>query len=158
MLSIHAKTGRPFSKDTMRFMLQNQTYLGKICYQQTTYTGRGIRSRSAPIVWQEGQHPAIISLNSSRSASNSGPSTAAIGVLPTSTTPTSCVASSTAMTAAAIRPPARPSAAMARCARTSKRRRLRTTAVGHARWATATGRSWPMPSFSTRKCLASSGN
>lgn len=60
-LGYHAKTGRPFSKDTVRFMLQNQTYLGKIRYQQTTYTGRGVRSRTAPIQWQEGQHAAIIS-------------------------------------------------------------------------------------------------
>ncbi len=31
-----AKTNRPFSKDTVRFMLPNQTYIGKVRCQQTT--------------------------------------------------------------------------------------------------------------------------
>jgi site-specific DNA recombinase len=54
------KTNRPFSKETVRFMLQNRTYLGKIRYQQTTYTADGRRSRQAPIEWLEGQHLPVI--------------------------------------------------------------------------------------------------
>jgi site-specific DNA recombinase len=50
------KTKRPFSKETVRFMLQNRTYLGKIRYQQATYTADGRRSRRAPIEWLDGQH------------------------------------------------------------------------------------------------------
>lgn len=55
------KTGRPFSKDTVRLILQNKTYLGKIRYQRYQENANGSRSNSAPIEWFEGQHEALIS-------------------------------------------------------------------------------------------------
>ena len=42
------KTGRPFSKDTVRDMLQNQTYLGKVKYQKYQSRSDGSRSYDAP--------------------------------------------------------------------------------------------------------------
>ena len=54
------KQGTPFSKDTVRFLLQNQTYIGKIRYQKTTYNSKGVRSRSAPTEWLDGKHEAVI--------------------------------------------------------------------------------------------------
>jgi site-specific DNA recombinase len=55
------KKGRLFSKDTVRDMLQNQTYLGKVKYQQTRRNGDRSRDYSAPIEWFDGQHEALIS-------------------------------------------------------------------------------------------------
>ncbi len=55
-----SKTGRPFSKDTVRDMLQNQTYLGKVKYQKYQRRSDGSRSYDAPVEWYEGQHEAII--------------------------------------------------------------------------------------------------
>ena len=54
------KLGRPFSKDTVRDMLQNQTYLGKVRYQEFQRNADRSRSRSAPIQWFDGQHEALI--------------------------------------------------------------------------------------------------
>lgn len=39
-----SKTGRPFSKDTVRDLLQNQTYLGKVKYQKYQRRSDGRRS------------------------------------------------------------------------------------------------------------------
>src|SRR5690606_8070438 len=55
-----SKTGRPFSKDTVRDMLQNRTYLGMVKYQQYQRNANGSRSYSAPVEWFEGQHEAVI--------------------------------------------------------------------------------------------------
>ena len=55
-----SKTGRPFSKDTVRSMLQNQTYLGKIKYQKYKRKQDGRRSFDAPVEWFDGQHEAVI--------------------------------------------------------------------------------------------------
>ncbi len=55
-----SKTGRPFSKDTIRDLLQNQTYLGKVRYQRYTRKSNGERSYDAPVEWYEGQHDAVI--------------------------------------------------------------------------------------------------
>ncbi len=55
------KKGRPFSKDTVRDMLQNQTYLGKVKYQETKRNSDRSRSYSAPIEWFDGQHEPLIS-------------------------------------------------------------------------------------------------
>ncbi len=55
-----SKTGRPFSKDTVRDMLQNQTYLGKVKYQKYQRRSDGSRSYDAPVEWYDGQHEAII--------------------------------------------------------------------------------------------------
>ncbi len=55
-----SKTGRPFSKETVRDILQNQTYLGKIKYQKYKRRSDGSRSYEAPIEWFDGQHEAII--------------------------------------------------------------------------------------------------
>jgi hypothetical protein len=56
-----SKTGRPFSKETVRDMLQNRTYLGKTRYQQYKRHANGTRSFEAPIEWFDGQHEAVIS-------------------------------------------------------------------------------------------------
>ncbi|HRW06045.1 MAG TPA: recombinase family protein [Caldilineaceae bacterium] len=55
------KNGRRFSKDTIRAILQNQTYLGKIKYQQVQRNADGSRNQTGPIEWFEGQHVALIS-------------------------------------------------------------------------------------------------
>lgn len=54
------KRGRPFSKDTVRDMLQNQIYLGKVSYQQCLRTADGERAWTAPVEWFDGQHEAVI--------------------------------------------------------------------------------------------------
>ncbi len=56
-----SKTGRRFSKDTVRSMLQNRTYLGKIKYQKYKSRKDGTRSYEAPVEWFDGQHDAVIS-------------------------------------------------------------------------------------------------
>jgi DNA invertase Pin-like site-specific DNA recombinase len=53
--------GRLFSKDTVRAILQNPIYLGKVRYQQCQRTGDGRRSYAAPIQWLDGKHQAVIS-------------------------------------------------------------------------------------------------
>lgn len=45
---------RPFSKETVRSLLQNRTYLGKIRYQATAYNSDGTRSYKPPVEWLEG--------------------------------------------------------------------------------------------------------
>lgn len=56
-----SKTGRPFSKETVRDILQNQTYLGKTKYQKYKRRNDGSRSYEAPVEWFDGQHQAVIS-------------------------------------------------------------------------------------------------
>jgi site-specific DNA recombinase len=56
----HSKTGRPFSKETVRDILQNQTYLGKTKYQKYKRRSNGSRSFEAPVEWFAGQHEAVI--------------------------------------------------------------------------------------------------
>jgi site-specific DNA recombinase len=55
-----SKTGRRFSKETVRDILQNRTYLGKIKYQKYKRRSDGSRSYDAPIEWFDGQHEAVI--------------------------------------------------------------------------------------------------
>ena len=55
-----SKTGRRFSKETVRDILQNRTYLGKIKYQKYKRRSDGSRSYEAPIEWFDGQHEAVI--------------------------------------------------------------------------------------------------
>ena len=55
-----SKTGRPFSRDTVRDILQNRTYLGKVKYQRYKRNSNGSRSYEAPVEWLEGQHDAVI--------------------------------------------------------------------------------------------------
>lgn len=55
-----SKSGKPFSTDTVRDMLQNQTYLGKVKYQEYTRHANGKRSYDQPIEWFDGKHEAII--------------------------------------------------------------------------------------------------
>jgi site-specific DNA recombinase len=55
------KKGRPFSKDTVREMLQNRTYLGMVKYQEYRRNADRSRSWSAPQQWFPGKHEAIIS-------------------------------------------------------------------------------------------------
>ena len=54
------KKGRPFSKDTVRDMLQNKTYLGKVKYQPYARNSDGSRSYSGDIEWFDGQHKPLI--------------------------------------------------------------------------------------------------
>ena len=55
-----SKTGRRFSKDTVRDILQNKTYLGKTKYQRYKRRSDGRRSYEAPIEWNDGQHEAVV--------------------------------------------------------------------------------------------------
>ena len=55
-----SKTGKRFSKDTVRDLLQNRTYLGYIRYQEYRRNADGSRSWRAPVQWFEGQHEPII--------------------------------------------------------------------------------------------------
>lgn len=54
------KRGRPFSKDTVRDILQNQIYLGKVSYQPCERTEDGERTWTAPVEWFPGQHASVI--------------------------------------------------------------------------------------------------
>jgi len=49
-----SKTGRPFSKDTVRDLLQNRTYLGEVKYQEYRRNADGSRSYDAPVHWFKG--------------------------------------------------------------------------------------------------------
>jgi site-specific DNA recombinase len=49
-----SKTGRPFSKETVRDILQNRTYLGQTRYQKYRRKADGSRSYDAPVEWFEG--------------------------------------------------------------------------------------------------------
>jgi site-specific DNA recombinase len=63
MLNEHgygSKTGRPFSKDTVRDLLQNRTYLGFIRYQEYRRNTDGSRSTKTRVQWFKGQHEAIL--------------------------------------------------------------------------------------------------
>jgi DNA invertase Pin-like site-specific DNA recombinase/transcription initiation factor TFIIIB Brf1 subunit/transcription initiation factor TFIIB len=53
-------SGRSFSKDAIRAILTNLLYVGKVRYQETLYNADGTRRYTAPIEWQDGQHPPII--------------------------------------------------------------------------------------------------
>ena len=55
-----SKSGRPFSKDTVREILRNEIYIGKVRYQETRYNSDGTRNFSAPIELFDGKHEAII--------------------------------------------------------------------------------------------------
>ena len=55
-----SKTGRRFSKETVRDIMQNRTYLGKIKYQKYKRRSDGSRSYEAPVEWFDGQHVAVI--------------------------------------------------------------------------------------------------
>lgn len=55
-----SKTERPFSKETVRDILQNQTYLGKVKYQKYKRHANGSRSFEAPVEWFDGRHQAVI--------------------------------------------------------------------------------------------------
>lgn len=55
-----SKTGKHFSKDTIRDLLQNRTYLGYIKYQEFQRNGDGSRSFKATVTWFEGRHEAIL--------------------------------------------------------------------------------------------------
>ncbi len=55
-----SKTGKRFSTDTVRDMLQNRTYLGYVKYQPYGRNSDGSRSYSGEVEWYEGKHTAVI--------------------------------------------------------------------------------------------------
>ncbi len=55
------KQGKLFSKEMIRDLLQNRTYLGFIRYQQLQKKSNGSRDVSADTQWYKGKHEAIIS-------------------------------------------------------------------------------------------------
>ena len=55
-----SKTGKLFSTDTVRDMLQNRTYLGYIKYQPYACHSDGRRRYDGEIKWFEGKHEAVI--------------------------------------------------------------------------------------------------
>ncbi len=55
-----SKTGRRFSTDTVRDMLQNRTYLGYVRYQAYARHSDGSRSWENDVEWFEGKHDAVI--------------------------------------------------------------------------------------------------
>ena len=56
-----SKTGRPFSKETVRSLLQNRTYLGEVRYMKYRKDSTGKRKYDAPTEWFDGQHDPILS-------------------------------------------------------------------------------------------------
>lgn len=54
------RRGRRFSKDTVRDMLQNQTFLGKVRYRKYKQNADGSRCCTEPIQWYDGQHEPLI--------------------------------------------------------------------------------------------------
>lgn len=55
-----SKTGKRFSTDTVRDMLQNRTYLGYVKYQKYARHADGSRSMENPVEWFNGRHDPII--------------------------------------------------------------------------------------------------
>ncbi len=55
-----SKTGRPFSTETIRDMLQNRTYLGYVRYQPYQQHSDGSRSWDIAEEWFKGKHEAVI--------------------------------------------------------------------------------------------------
>ena len=55
-----SKSGRPFSTDTVRDMLQNRTYLGYVKYQAYKRHADGRRRYDTPVKWFKGKHEAVI--------------------------------------------------------------------------------------------------
>lgn len=58
-----SKSGRPFSKDTIREIMRNEIYIGRVRYQATQYNSNGSRNFTAPVEWVDGQHEPIIDLD-----------------------------------------------------------------------------------------------
>ncbi|MBX3084728.1 MAG: recombinase family protein [Anaerolineae bacterium] len=56
----HSTSGRKFTKDTVREILRNRIYIGKIRYQETKHNSEGRRVFTEPIQWFEGQHEPVI--------------------------------------------------------------------------------------------------
>jgi len=54
------KSDRPFSKDTVRDMLKNRTYLGYVKYQPYERNDDGSRSYGGKIQWFDGLHDAVV--------------------------------------------------------------------------------------------------
>lgn len=54
-------TGRAFSKDSVRAMLENEVYVGKVKYRGTTYDSSGKRLYTRTAEWIDGQHQPIVS-------------------------------------------------------------------------------------------------
>lgn len=54
------KQGKVFSKEMVRPMLQNRTYIGLIKYQAYRKNGNGSRDKKAPIEWIKGDHESLI--------------------------------------------------------------------------------------------------
>lgn len=55
-----SKSGRPFSAETVRSILQNRVYLGEVKYQKYTRRPDGSRSYEAEVEWFKGQHEPVI--------------------------------------------------------------------------------------------------
>jgi site-specific DNA recombinase len=55
-----SKTGRVFTKDTVREILRNEIYIGRVRYQETRYNADGTRNFFAPVEWFDGQHEPLI--------------------------------------------------------------------------------------------------
>jgi len=55
-----SKTGRRFSKDTVRDVLRNKTYLGYVKYQAYGRNSDGSRSFKAPEQWFKGRHEPLV--------------------------------------------------------------------------------------------------
>lgn len=55
-----SKSGCPFSKDTIREIIRNEIYIGRVRYQGTRYNSNGSRNFSAPVEWVQGQHAPIV--------------------------------------------------------------------------------------------------
>lgn len=52
--------GRAFNKDSVRDMLRNPYYIGKIRYRGMTVRPKGVNYRSTPPQFSEGKHEPII--------------------------------------------------------------------------------------------------
>jgi site-specific DNA recombinase len=57
----HTARGQPFSKDTVRDMLCNMYYMGKVSYRGMSVRPKGVSFRSTPPQVSEGQHEPIVS-------------------------------------------------------------------------------------------------
>ncbi|MFQ6059230.1 MAG: recombinase family protein, partial [Anaerolineae bacterium] len=47
------KSGKPFTREAVRYMLQNRTYLGLIGYKPCVKNPDGSRKKNVPITWDE---------------------------------------------------------------------------------------------------------
>jgi DNA invertase Pin-like site-specific DNA recombinase len=108
-------SGRLFTKDAVREILQNQIYIGKVRYQPTRYNSDRTRDWSVPVEWIDGQHESVIPLELWGRAEEARRNGLFTGKLHQHILHTSCAVLFTVITVRLILSPTQPSLHGERC-------------------------------------------